>query len=204
MGNYPEHILGDPVTHGFIGWDEEKYQNQGWNFSGTTFDPAAKWNVAPKDWVTHSFNTGNPNDPGGYEGPIGTGSMVLYKNDLMNNWVELRKFQGIKWDNATQTWDTAAIGAGSGHYLVTEGKLANMPLVARAIVTSRDVGISDMKIGGVNIMGPHFTMGNILDEIWADPTIQMILTTNRGWQGIGFNPQLTIQTQLSILDQKKA
>jgi ABC-type transport system substrate-binding protein len=201
MGNYPEHILGDPVTHGFIGWDEEKYQNQGWNFSGTTFDPAAKWNVAPKDWVNHSFNTANSNDPGGYEGPLGTGSMVLYKNDLVNDRVELRKFQGIKWDNATQSWDTTAMGAGSEHYLVTEGKLANMPLVVEAIVTSQTAGISDMKMGSVNIMGPQFMMGDILPELQVDPTIQAYITPNSAWQGIGFNPQFTTPTQLGVNDR---
>ncbi|MHA2226821.1 MAG: ABC transporter substrate-binding protein [Candidatus Hodarchaeales archaeon] len=201
MGNYPEHVLGDPITHGFTGWNETTYRTSGWNFSGMIFDPITHWNVAPSDWVTHSFNTGNPADPGGYEGPLGTGSVVLYKNDLVGGWVELRKFEGIQWDNTTHQWNTIVSGMDSEHYLVTEGKLIDMPTKARTVVKTVNSGVAAMKTGDINILDPQLIMRNIVSELQVESTIQVVFNSNKKWQAMWFNPQFTVTTPLGDADR---
>ncbi|MFX0152388.1 MAG: ABC transporter substrate-binding protein, partial [Candidatus Hodarchaeota archaeon] len=58
----PEHILGDnDTTHGWTGATA---------YTGS-FDPNTEWQARPDSWQTHSFNTGDPSDAGGFKGPIG-------------------------------------------------------------------------------------------------------------------------------------
>jgi ABC-type transport system substrate-binding protein len=165
---FPEHILGDPVNHGFV--------------SGV-FDPVATWQVKPGDWRSHSTTTGRTTDPGGYAGPIGCGSMVFESFDSTSSQITLKKFEDIKWDNATGAWVTDTID----HWNIAN--LDEMPDQAKVIVASMDSALADMKTGGVNIMDPQFTMANILDELQTEATIQPILSPETGWQSIYFNPK---------------
>ncbi len=168
---FPEHILGDPINHGF---------------DPTTgdFDPDNQWLVAPGDWQYHSTTTGRTTDPGGYEGPISCGSMIFKEFDSLNNIVKLEKFYQTKWDNATGDWiDDATLS----HWNIDN--LEDMPDSAKVILSSMDAGLVDMKTGGINILDPQFTMANILDKLQNDSTIQPILSPETGWPAIYFNPK---------------
>ncbi len=167
---YPEHILGDPVNHGF-------------DTSGD-FDPDTTWLCKPGNWRSHSTTTGRTTDSGGYPGPIGCGSMIFENFDSTTSTVTLKKFENIKWDNATGAWVTNTT---VNHWNINN--LGDMPDTAKVIVASMDSAIADMKTGVVNIMDPQFTMANILDELQADASIQPILSPETGWQAMYFNPK---------------
>jgi ABC-type transport system substrate-binding protein len=193
-GNYPEHILGDPVTHGMTGWTTAGYESAGWNFSGMIFDPNANWQVTPADWITHSMNTGNPADPGGFWGPIGTGSLVVADSGYTSGTVELKKFNETMWDGSNWITNTS-----NSHWNIVN--LDKMPNTYRSTVTTTASGIASMKTGVVNIMDPQFNMGNILGELQAESTIHAVLNTDSGWQALWFNPQFNAPTQLGTNDR---
>ncbi|NHJ01351.1 MAG: hypothetical protein EAX86_04370 [Candidatus Heimdallarchaeota archaeon] len=173
---HPEHILGDPVDHGFL--------------VDGTFDPNTKWQVAPAEWSSHSYNTADPSDPGGLEGPIGCGSLVFYDFDQTSRVLELRKFENIKWDHGTGTWlEGETASGGLSHYLVADGELDDMADVAKVIPASLDAALAEMKAGDVNILDHQFSMGNIFDELQAEPTIVTAQTPATGWQCIYPNPK---------------
>ncbi|WP_455463219.1 ABC transporter substrate-binding protein [Candidatus Hodarchaeum mangrovi] len=174
---HPEHILGDPTNHGFD--------------PGTgDFDPNNQWLVAPADWSSHSYNTADPNDPGGLKGPIGCGSMVFYDYDTTNNWVTLKKFENIKWDHGTGAWLEGEVASGGlSHYLVEAGELDDMADVAKVVPATFDAALAEMKAGDVNILDHQYSMGNVFDELQAEPTIVTAQTPATGWQCIYPNPK---------------
>ncbi len=167
---YPEHILGDPVTHGFT--------------TAGDFDPNNLWITKPADWKYHSTTTGRNTDPGGYEGPISVGSMIFKNFDSTTGFATLQKFNQTKWDNATSAWVT---DTSVSHWNIDA--LDKMPNNAKVIVASMDSALADLKTGGVNIMDVQFTMANILDELQVEATIQAVLSPETGWQAIYMNPK---------------
>lgn len=58
---FPEHILGDPLNHGFTNFDEIVYKTN-YNYSDFNFDPKKNWQVTPTDMYKHSFFTLNTFD----------------------------------------------------------------------------------------------------------------------------------------------
>jgi ABC-type transport system substrate-binding protein len=165
----PEHILGDPVDHGFDG-------------SGN-FD-VTQWQIQPGNWSTHSMNTGRTSDTGGYAGPIGTGPVYFDSYDATAGVITLKKFVGMKWDGSAWVAD-AAVNYYDDH-LIT-----NMPGTLKIIVSSLDASIAEMKNGGVTILDPQFTMANVLEELQAEATIQPVLSPETGWQSVYMNPKFT-------------
>ncbi len=168
----PEHILGDPINHGF-------------NESGN-FNPSNQWLVPINEWESHSYNTASPSDLGGYKGPIGCGSMIYKQNDPDSGTITLEKFENIRWDNSSKTWVNDTL---TNHFLIKDGKLLQMPTEATILVASMDSAFTDMKTGEVNIMDPQFTMANIIDEIEAETTVQPILSVGNSLRGMFFNPK---------------
>ncbi len=168
---HPEHILGDPVNHGFV---------------GGVFDPESTWLVAPGDWSAHSYNTGDPADPGGLIGPIGCGSMVFYDFDPTSRLIELRKFEDIRWDHGTSSWVS---DPGNSHYLVLDGELDDMADVAKVVPATFDAALAEMKAGDINILDEQYSMANVFDELQAEPTIVTAQTAETGWQCIYPNPK---------------
>jgi ABC-type transport system substrate-binding protein len=191
----PEHILGDPTTHALTGWTDAAYVASGYNISEYANDPDL-WLVAPEDAADHSTNTANTADEGNYPGPIGLGSMVFYSRDPATANVELRKFKDIKWDTGLDDWVAAP---GISHWNI--GKLGKMPDVGRAIVSSVDSGLAEMKAGDVHYLDPQFSMGTILRELQAHPNIQALVSVSSGWQAIYFNPQFKASTSLGAEDR---
>ena len=53
----------------------------------------------------------------------------------------------------------------SEHYLVTEGKLIDMPAIARTVVKTVNSGVTAMKTGDINILDPEFNLRNIVSEL---------------------------------------
>ncbi|MFX0124218.1 MAG: ABC transporter substrate-binding protein [Candidatus Hodarchaeota archaeon] len=190
----PEHILGDPTNHGFFGFDKAEYDSTH-DLSNYTFDPSL-WNVAPTAWSSHSYNTGVPTDPGGYTGPIGTGPYYFESYDQITGKGTVKKWTDKQWNGST--WVTAS-GDGSGYR--DQAKITEAPDTGIIIVTSLANGLSDMKVGDVNILDTQFTMGTILDELQAHPAIQATLTTGSVWQALYMNPKFTAKTQLSDTDR---
>lgn len=167
----PEHILGDPTTHGFD--------------TNGDFD-VSLWQVQPADWVTHSMNTANSEDAGGYKGPIGCGSMVFYNRDPTSKVVTMKKFDGIRWDDATGAWvDDSTLK----HYLVADGVLDDMPDEYTMVAGDMNSIVADCKEGSVNLIDPQFTMAPILEELQEHEKITAILSTESGWQCLYFNPK---------------
>jgi ABC-type transport system substrate-binding protein len=174
VGGYPvlpEHILGNQTNHGFNGTGH--------------FDPNL-WEVKPKDWATHSFNTGRTSDPGGLTGPIGTGSMVFKSFNITTSEVTLEKFENVLWDG--DSWEA---NTSNDHYLVKDGKLTTIPKVAKIIVSTIDEGLSDMKVGKINVMDPQFTLSTIYEELESEDKIQVLTTNETGCQALYFNPKFT-------------
>ncbi|MFX0014970.1 MAG: ABC transporter substrate-binding protein [Promethearchaeota archaeon] len=168
----PEHILGDPDNHGF---------------NPTTGDfEVSRWLVQPSNWVTHSMNTANPEDTGGYKGPIGCGSMVFYNRDPTSKVVTLKKFDGIRWDTATSKWvDDPDLR----HYLAEDGLLDDMPDEYTMVQGDMNSIVADAKEGDVNLIDPQFTMAPILTELQEHEKITAVLSTESGWQCLYFNPK---------------
>ncbi len=166
----PEHVLGDPVDHGFN--------------ATSHFSPNDKWFVKPADWQYHSTTTGRKTDPGGYAGPIGCGSMIFKEYDSTTGTISLQKFKDIMWGNTTSQWVSAP---GISHWNI--GNLDSMPVTAKVILARMEPAIADMKTGGVNIMDPQFTMANILDELQTEASIQPVLSPENDWQAMYFNPK---------------
>ncbi|UCG04046.1 MAG: hypothetical protein JSW11_08670 [Candidatus Heimdallarchaeota archaeon] len=167
----PEHILGDPDTHGFD--------------AAGDFD-VSLWQVQPANWVTHSMNTGNSADEGGYKGPIGCGSLVFYNRDPTSKVVTLKKFDGIRWDDATGEW---VDDANLQHYLAADGLLDDMPDEYTMVEGDMNSIVADCKEGSVNLIDPQFTMAPILAELQDHAKITAILSTESGWQCLYFNPK---------------
>ncbi|MFX0124219.1 MAG: ABC transporter substrate-binding protein [Candidatus Hodarchaeota archaeon] len=192
----PEHILGDPVTHGWTGFNDTVYRANGWDLSIYSFDPTTNWLVPPKQWSGHSYNTGNPTDPGGYAGPIGTGPYYFELYDQTTGRGTVKKWTDKQWDGSA--WVTAT-GAGSGYR--DQDLIEDAPDTGIIIVTSLERGLSDMKAGDINILDPQFTMTSILDELQIHPAIQTTLTAGPVWQVLHFNPKFTAKTPLSETDR---
>ncbi len=167
---FPEHILGDPIDHGFD--------------SNGDFVPNEKWKVKPTDWQYHSTTTGRKTDPGGYAGPIGCGSMVFKEYDPNTGSVTLQKFKDIKWDNITGQWVSAP---GISHWNIDN--LDDMPDIAKVIVANQDSALTSMNTGTVNILDPQFNLGNIFEDLKADAAIQTVFKPEKGWQSIYMNPK---------------
>ncbi|MHA1974579.1 MAG: ABC transporter substrate-binding protein [Candidatus Hodarchaeales archaeon] len=167
----PEHILGDPINHGFD--------------SDGNFDPSL-WQVAPTDWVSHSFNTGRPTDPGGLNGPIGCGPVIFKKYDPSSGIIILQKFDGIKWDDTSKKWVT---DSNLRYFEFDDAKWTNMPDHAKVIITSRDDAITGVKIGHINILDPQFDLNSIIDKLQTEPAIIPVQTPETTWQGVFMNPK---------------
>ena len=171
---YPEHILGDPATHGFT--------------TAGDFDPDNLWITKPADWKYHSTTTGRNTDPGGYEGPIGVGPFIFKDFDSTTGFATLQKFNQTRWNNATSAWvDDATVS----HWNIDA--MDKVPTNAKVIISSLDAGLADLKTGGVNILDVQFTMANIYDELQAEATIQSVLSPETGWQAIYLNPKFKAQ-----------
>ena len=167
----PEHILGDPINHGF--------DNNG------NFDPNL-WIVPPSEWKSHSFNTGCPTDPGGLKGPIGAGPVIFKEYNTDSNEIILEKFDGIRWDNTTGAW---IADPSLKFFEFAEGKWKSMPPSAKIIFTTLDPALTAMKTGKVTLMDPQFQVDNIYDELQTSSAITPILTTETGWIGLYLNPK---------------
>jgi ABC-type transport system substrate-binding protein len=190
----PEHILGDPINHGFTGFNKTDYDSTH-DLSSYTFDPSL-WNVVPTAWTGHSYNTGKPSDPGGYNGPIGTGPYYFDSYDQTSGRGTVKKWDGKQWDGSA--WVDAT---GDGTRFRDQAAIADAPDTGIIIVTSLAGGLSDMKAGDINILDTQFTMGTILDELQAHPAIQATLTAGPVWQALYMNPKFTAKTQLSDSDR---
>ena len=179
----PEHILGDPVDHGYD--------------AAGDFD-VSQWQVQPKDWVTHSMNTANPQDEGGYKGPIGCGSLVFYNRDPSSKVVTLKKFDGIRWDDAAEDWVT---DANLKHYLAADGLLDNMPDEYTIVAGDMNSIVADCKEGDVNLIDPQFSLTPIFTELQEHEKITEVLGTQSGWQALYMNPKFTTSTELGSTDK---
>ncbi|WP_455140855.1 ABC transporter substrate-binding protein, partial [Candidatus Hodarchaeum mangrovi] len=168
---FPEHILGDPVNHGF-----DKSGN---------FDPNL-WLCKPSDWSAHSFNTGHSSDPGGLNGPIGAGPVVFKEYNATKNEITFEKFDGIQWDHITKTWVS---NTSLRYFEFSEGKWFAMPTSAKVIMAGMDIAIAEMKLGMVDILDPWYMLRNVFDEIQAASTITPVLTPASGWQSLYMNPK---------------
>ncbi|MHA2053911.1 MAG: ABC transporter substrate-binding protein [Candidatus Hodarchaeales archaeon] len=166
---FPEHILGDPVNHGFVGG------------LGGDFDPVSQWQVTPAEWGSHSTNTGRTSDPGGYAGPIGNGPVYFDGFDIDSGNITLKKFEGMVWGGSA-----FIPNASVNHWNIA--KLDIMPSIAKIIVASQDASIASMKVDQANIHDPQFLLQNVLEELQAESTIQPALIPETGWQGIFLNP----------------
>ena len=180
----PEHILGDPDTHGFD--------------AAGDFD-VSLWQVHPVDWVTHSMNTANPDDEGGYKGPIGCGSLVFYNRDPTSKVVTLKKFDGWMWDNTTKAW---VENITNRHFLAKDGRLEHMPETFTIAPKTEVTAFTEIKKGEVNLIDPWLIEKTSLAEIHADPTITAVLTAAFSWQGLFFNPKYVDATGTHHLKKK--
>jgi ABC-type transport system substrate-binding protein len=180
----PEHILGDPITHGF--------NNNG------DFDPLTLWQVPPRSWDEHSTNTANPNDAGHYGGPIGCGAFVFYNRDSITGTITLRKFDGIKWDDTAWVEDPSI-----SHYLKKQSNSRWNSMVNKStvVITSTDRVIGEMRSGNINILDPKFDLNEIFDGLESEEAIHTIQSSEPGWQGVFFNPRRTIETDLGADDR---
>jgi ABC-type transport system substrate-binding protein len=190
----PEHILGDPIDHGY---------------NGTSFlDPMKQWLVPPTEWEKHSFNTGDSDDPGGLNGPIGCGS-VIFKKYNPDGSIIFQKFEDIRWDNTSQAWVNT--DPSSDHYLIKKGKLADMPENIEVKILDFDSALEAMKNGSINIIDPaifnkefgywnpqhsHQKRGEIFKEIEDEPALQPVhdYASYRQWLMSWENPRF--QTEL--------
>ncbi|MFX0125246.1 MAG: ABC transporter substrate-binding protein [Candidatus Hodarchaeota archaeon] len=197
----PEHILGDPINHGF-------------NANGD-FDPSNKWFVPPNEWQYHSFNTGNSSDPGGLNGPIGCGSLVFEHYNPDNATTILKKFENLQWANTTGEWVSNTT---NDHFLIKTGKLNNMPTTVKIVSTDLLSAIEAMKTGDVNIVDktmlynylfhrpvqrPVQDTYNLLKSLKADSSIQTISSVawSAGCQWMYLNPKFTTSSQLGSDDR---
>jgi hypothetical protein len=194
----PVHILGDPINHGF-------------NSTGD-FDPINQWIVPLAEWRNHSYNTRDPSDPGGLNGPIGCGPLIFKIFDPDNGIITYQKFEDIQWDNISQVWD--ALNTSSDHFLVKASKLDSMPTIFRIIATDLDSALNGIKTGEINIVESSYfrnlspKKNNLTDliyvyeELKAEGTIKLINSANWiGYQIIWLNPKLTTSTELGENDR---
>ncbi len=196
----PEHILGDPINHGFNASD--------------FFVPEETWITPPIEWENHSYNTGNPLDHGGLKGPIGCGSLIFEEFIEENGTVRMKKFENIQWDNSSGNWVSNST---NDHFLIKTGRLDQMPL--GFLVKSMDLNISLelMKTGEVNIIdwisyGNAYNFGDakaqeifdFLKEV-SQATEFNIVQTSSAYTGffsyMYFNPKFTTHTSLSSTDR---
>jgi ABC-type transport system substrate-binding protein len=200
----PEHILGDPINHGF-------------NDTGY-FNATENWLVLPIDWRYHSFNTGNNTDPGGLNGPIGCGSVIFEKFNIVNDSITMRKFEDIQWENESRTWITS--NTSSDHYLITSGKLSDMPVTTKIVAMDFDSAVESVKNGSVNILqtdyfnrpnslyhtlldGPYHELSQLFKEFEEEGKVRPVHTVGlREWY-ISFieNPNFVTSTELGSTDK---
>lgn len=195
---FPEHILGDPVSHGYINGNTNDLFN------------ISQWNVAPNAWASHSFSTGNPVDLGGLNGPIGCGSLVFknYNRTAQTRDIILQKFENIQWNHTNNEW---VVNNSNDHFLVQDGKLTSMPINVKIIVEQDlDNALDYMRTGDVNILDPLFThvflldtleVKEIIDELQLEPLIQPIISNGTLYQALYFNPKFE-QGGIRHLNQK--
>ncbi|MHA2244498.1 MAG: ABC transporter substrate-binding protein [Candidatus Hodarchaeales archaeon] len=197
---FPEHILGDPSDHGYNATND--------------FDPHKKWLSPPIEWENHSYNTGNPTDPGGLNGPIGCGSMVFDIFDTENSTVYLKKFEDIQWDNVSKNW---IVNSTNDHYRIKTGKLDQMP--DSVLIKSMDflssveeINTSKVNIIDFNSFNNEFGWGdrplqeifNCFNNLQTETQFKVIKTqlAYAGWQyWMKINPKSTFSTELSSSDR---
>jgi len=181
----PEHILGDPINHGFL--------------PDGTFDPNSKWKVAPCDWNTHSYNTGQPTDPGGLKGPIGAGPLIFKDYDANTHTITFEKFDKIRWDNNSKAWIN---DSNVGYFEFNENKWIEMPSVVTIVVMDEDTAISSLKSSDVQIiLDPQYLLQDRICELRDSQNIQIPLTAGSGWHGLYMNPKYE-QDGIKHLDKK--
>ena len=164
---YPEHILGDPTSHGF---------NSSGDFN------ISQWIIHPANWSTHSTSTGRTTDLGGYAGPIGTGSMVFKEYNTETGAIILEKFENKKWDGFTWITDE-----NNDHYNINN--LGNMPLEVTIIIEDQNEAFTKLKNGEANILDPNYDMNDLIDEIRAEEGIKAVYSVRSDWQGLWMNPK---------------
>ncbi|MHA1945187.1 MAG: ABC transporter substrate-binding protein [Candidatus Hodarchaeales archaeon] len=176
---FPEHILGDPVSHGY---------NNG-TFSSN------QWIAPPGIWDVHSFNTGNSADIGGLEGPVGCGSTIFKDYNHISRVSTLQKFENIQWNNVSGEW---VVNNSNDHFLVKAGKLTNMPNNVKMIFQpNRDTAVASMKNGEINILDPIFTdvfqmetaeLREFVDQLQMESSIVPVIANGSIYQAMFFNP----------------
>ncbi|MFX1536873.1 MAG: ABC transporter substrate-binding protein [Promethearchaeota archaeon] len=198
----PEHILGDPINHGF-------------NTITGDFNATENWLVSPIEWADHSYNTGNSSDPGGLNGPIGCGSLVFEHYNPDNATAILKKFENLQWANTTGEWVSNTT---NDHFLIKTGKLNNMPSTMKIVLTDLLSAVEAMKTGDVNIVDkvmlynylhnrpvhrPIQEAFNLLKSLKTDSSIQTISSvayyTECQWMYL--NPKFTTSSQLGSADR---
>jgi ABC-type transport system substrate-binding protein len=195
----PEHILGDPINHGF-------------NTVTGDFNATENWLVPPSEWADHSYNTGNSSDPGGLNGPIGCGSLIFEHYNPDNATATLKKFENLQWANTTGEWVSNTT---NDHFLIKMGKLNNMPTTVKIVSMDLLSAIEAMKTGDVNIIeqnalynffatNPLQDSYSLLKSLEADSSVQTIvgpLAWFAGCQWMFLNPKFTTSSQLGSADR---
>ncbi|MHA2203865.1 MAG: ABC transporter substrate-binding protein, partial [Candidatus Hodarchaeales archaeon] len=194
----PEHILGDPINHGF---------------DTTTGDfNTENWLVPLNKWGDHSYNTGNSSDLGGLKGPIGCGSLVFEQYNPNNATVILKKFENIQWANTTGEWVSNTT---NDHFHMKTGKFDNMPTRVKIVSMDFLSAIEAIKTGDVNIIDAgglyEFLDDNSLQEtlsllktLKTDSSFRTIncpFTIHSGNQMMILNPKFTTSSQLGSADR---
>lgn len=133
------------------------------------------WQVTPEEWFNHSMNIGD-------QPPIGCGSMVLYNRNAVSGKVVLKKFDGIEWNGSA--WDETSNLA---HYNIAN--LSNMPSTYTIVESSLNSALTEMKTGNINLLDPQWTISNIYEDLLSLESINVILTTETGWQALYFHPE---------------
>lgn len=182
---FPEHILGDPSNHGFNTSDY--------------LDPNNTWLVPPSEWVHHSFNTGNPNDPGGLNGPIGCGSMIFKEYSSSTGRISMEKFANIQWDHISRKW---VANDSNDHYFIKDGKLNKILHTVEINEMPLDDAIEELKAGNVNILDyENYLLAPKYSELKTESTIQIGYDPGSTWQALFVNPKFTTTTQLGVNDR---
>ncbi|MFX0152809.1 MAG: ABC transporter substrate-binding protein, partial [Candidatus Hodarchaeota archaeon] len=194
----PEHILGDPINHGF-------------NTTTGDFNASENWLVPPSEWADHSYNTGNSLDPGGLNGPIGCGSLVFEHYYPYNATAILKKFENLQWANTTGEWVSNTT---NDHFLIKTGKLNNMPTTVKIVSMDLLSAVEAMKTGDVNIADKTMLYNykslnlfqntySLLKSLKADSSIQTISSVAwyGGCQWMYLNPKFTTSSQLGSADK---
>ena len=170
----PEHILGDPINHGIT--------------TEGNFD-INLWQIKPEDWKGHSTNTANPDDTGGYKGPIGCGSYIFESYNLTTGELNLRKFDDIRWNGSTWVDEP-----GVSHYLskTNPSLWEKMPNQAKIISINpyQDKNyLEDFENGVYDILDPEFFELERHREELEHLNISIVRGTRPAYYGMYLNPK---------------